>query len=68
MPPHDSPLAFSSRRPSRWLAVWYGKTVAGLARLASSTAVSVIILNVEPGGWRSLPAMPAMAEDLAVRA
>ena len=61
VPPHDSPLAFCSRTPDRWVSVWTGKTVEGLAAPASRTAVSVIILNVEPGGCRSLAAIPARA-------
>ena len=49
-PPHDSPFAFSSCTPSRVAAVSTGYSFDGLASPDSSAAVSVIILNTEPGG------------------
>src|SRR5487761_1612866 len=52
LPPHDSPLAFSSLTPSSVVEVAYPNTVVGLAAFASSAALSVTILKVEPGGWR----------------
>ncbi len=61
LPPHDSPLAFSSFTPSSVVKVAYGNMLLARATLASSAAVSVTILKVDPGGCRSSIPMPATA-------
>ena len=60
-PPQDSPLAFSSRTPSRVAAVSTGYSFDGFASPDSSPAVSVMILNTDPGGCGAEYAIPASA-------
>src|SRR3954447_25125634 len=57
-PPHASPWAFWSFTPSSVVSVWTGKLEPALTLRASSAAASVMILNVEPGGWGAENAMP----------
>ena len=57
-PPHASPWAFWSFTPSSCVSVWTGKLAFALTLPASSAAASVMILNVEPGGWGAENAMP----------
>src|SRR3954471_11957028 len=45
VPPHDSPLAFSSLTPDSVASFWTGNLVDGFASPASSTADAVMILN-----------------------
>ena len=66
-PPHDSPLAFSSSTPSSVAAVWTGKLSLRRTVRASSAAVSVTILNTEPGGCGAEKATPASASTSPVR-
>ena len=60
-PPQDSPLAFWSSTPSIVAAVWTGNVAERLVTFSSSTPASVMILNVEPGGWGADWAIPASA-------
>src|SRR5215216_3456483 len=67
LPPHDSPFAFSSGTPSMIARVSTGNGVEGLTIPASSAAVAVMILNVEPGGCGAEKAIPARARILPLR-
>ena len=58
VPPQDSPWAFWSSTPSIVAAVWTGNLAPGLTTPSSSAPASVMILNVEPGGWGAEKATP----------
>ena len=68
LPPQNSPPAFSSSTPSMIAALSTGNSVLGLTMPASSAAVAVTILKVEPGGWGAEKAIPARARISPLRA
>src|ERR1700716_2129061 len=66
LPPQDSPLAFDRGTPERTAAVSTGNWSLSLTFLSSSAAVVVMILNVDPGGWRPSSAIPDSASTCPV--
>ena len=67
MPPQYSPFAFWRSTPSIVVFVAIGNSSVVFAAWSSSTAVAVIILKVEPGGWGAENAMPGETAHLARR-
>src|SRR3954452_2693436 len=58
VPPQTSPLAFFSATPERIASLANGYVLDSDATPSCSAPVAVIILNVDPGGWRPENAMP----------
>ena len=68
LPPHASLWALATSRPSTTVEVWIGNWSVSLTTPASSAAVVVISLKVEPGGCGPENAMPARASTEPSRA
>src|SRR5256714_4489666 len=66
LPPQDSPLALESGTPESSAEVWTGNWSESLTLWSSNAAVVVMILNVEPGGWRPSSAIPDRASTSPV--
>ena len=67
VPPHASPPAFWSLKPSIVASVMIGKVSLSLTIPASSAPVAVMIFIVEPGGCSAENATPASARTAPVR-
>ena len=66
-PPHDSSPALRTLTPDRVAEVLTGYVLDGLAMPVCSAPASVMILNVEPGGWGPETASPARPSTSPVR-
>ena len=67
VPPQNSPFAFSRSTPSIVVLSCTGNGVVSFTSPASSAAVAVTILKVEPGGCGAENATPASARISQVR-